>query len=174
MIVTALLLALSGAPDASAATAPPPPCLSGEAAHAFDFWVGDWDVYVGGQLAGRDTVERDLDGCAIFESWGEADHSGRGKSLFAFDARKQLWTQTWVTNDSSQPGGIKLKVLRRRAPGSVTFQGEIEGKTGAVYFDRTTLTANPDGTVRQLIEVSRDGAVWKSGFDAIYRRRDGK
>ena len=85
-----------------------------------------------------------------------------------YDARKDLWTQTWITNNSAVPGGIKVKVLRAHAPTSTTFQGEIEGKSGAVYYDRTILTARPRGRVHQEIQVSRDGVTWRTGFDAIY------
>lgn len=143
------------------------PCRATEVSRNLDFWVGDWDVYVGKDLAGRDTVERILEGCAVTERWngGAGD---KGMSLFAYDARKDLWTQTWVTSNSALPGGIKVKVLRAHGPATTTFQGEIEGKTGAVYYDRTILTALPGGRVHQEIQVSRDGVAWRSGFDAIY------
>ena len=143
------------------------PCRATEVSRNLDFWVGDWDVYVGKDLAGRDTVERVLDGCAVTERW-DGGGGDRGMSLFAFDARKDLWTQNWVTNNSALPGGIKLKVLRARSPTSTTFQGEIEGKSGAIYYDRTILTALPGGRVHQEIQLSRDGVNWRTGFDAIY------
>ena len=143
------------------------PCRATEVSRNLDFWVGDWDVYVGNDLAGRDTVERILGGCAVTERWngGAGDE---GMSLFAYDARKDLWTQTWVTSDSALPGGVKTKVLRAHSPTSTTFQGEIEGKSGAVYYDRTILTALPGGRVHQEIQVSRDGVAWRAVFDAIY------
>ena len=142
-------------------------CRATEVARNLDFWIGDWDVYVGTGLAGRDTVERILGGCGITERWRDTA-GGEGMSLFAFDSRKDLWTQTWITGDSSVPGGIKFKVLRVHTPASTTFQGEIEGQSGAVYYDRTILTALPGGRVHQEIEVSRDGVSWRSGFDAVY------
>lgn len=161
---------------AAAQCAPPPaaqPCRATEASKALDFWLGEWDVYVGAGLAGTDTVERILGGCGIVERW--RDTSGdEGLSLFAFDARKDLWTQTWVTDDSAAPGGIKVKVLRARGPATTTFQGEIEGKSGAVYYDRTILTALGNGRVHQQIQVSRDGSGWRTGFDAIYFPRGQK
>ena len=163
-----LMLLFTGATLPTVAVAQAnPPCRASEVSRSLDFWVGDWDVYVGKDLAGRDTVERILGGCGITERWngGAGDE---GMSLFAYDARKDLWTQNWITNDSSMPGGIKLKVLRARAPGTTTFQGEIEGKTGAIYYDRTILTALPGGRVHQQIQVSRDGIAWRTGFDAIY------
>ena len=146
----------------------PPACRASEAARALDFWIGDWDVYAQGKLDGHDRVTREVNGCVVIERWSQADQSGEGLSLFAFDARKDLWTQTWVTSDTSRPGGFKTKVLRRRSADSATFQGEIEGSTGAVYYDRTTLTRNLDGSVRQLIEVSRNGDAWRTAYDALY------
>jgi len=145
----------------------PAACRVTEVSRNLDFWVGDWDVYVGRDLAGRDTVELILDGCAVTERWngGAGD---QGMSLFAFDARKDLWVQNWITSNSSMPGGIKVKVLRAHAPGTTTFQGEIEGKSGAIYYDRTILTAQPGGRVHQEIQVSRDGVTWRTSFDAIY------
>lgn len=143
------------------------PCRATAVSRNLDFWVGDWDVYVGTTLAGRDTVERVVGGCGVVERWTDAG-GGRGMSLFAYDARKDLWTQTWVTDDSSLPGGIKVKVLRAHAPSTTTFQGEIEGKSGAVYYDRTILTAVSGGRVQQQIQVSRDGVTWRTAFDAIY------
>ena len=144
-----------------------PPCRATQVARSLDFWVGDWDVYTGTMLAGRDLVERVLGGCGITERWsgGEGD---AGMSLFAYDARKDLWTQTWITDNSSVPGGLKVKVLRARSPSSTIFQGEIEGRSGAVYYDRTILTALPGGRAHQEIQVSQDGVVWRTGFDAIY------
>jgi len=143
------------------------PCRATEVSRNLDFWVGDWDVYVGRDLAGRDTVQRILHGCGVTEQW-DGGAGDQGMSLFAYDARKDLWTQTWVTSNSAQPGGIKVKVLRAHTPGTTTFQGEIEGKSGAVYYDRTILTALPSGRVHQEIQVSHDGVTWRTGFDAIY------
>jgi len=163
-VIFALVLAISpvAAPAVTGSA-----CRATEVARNLDFWIGDWDVYVGKDLAGRDTVERVLGGCAVTERW-DGGPGDQGMSLFAYDARKDLWTQTWVTNDSGLPGGIKFKVLRAHAPRTTTFQGEIEGKSGAVYYDRTILTAIPSGRVHQEIQVSRDGVTWRTGFDAIY------
>ncbi|MFL6759300.1 hypothetical protein [Sphingomonas sp.] len=161
-LVAAAAIAAQGTGGAAS-----PPCRATEVSRNLDFWIGDWDVYVGSMLAGRDTVERILDGCAVTERWNGGG-GDEGMSLFAYDARKDLWTQNWVTNNSAVPGGIKVKVVRAHAPASTTFQGEIEGKSGAVYYDRTILTALPGGRVHQEIQVSRDGVAWRTGFDAIY------
>lgn len=170
-----MTVSVAGLVLAATAAAPAPPasvaapCRATEVSRNLDFWIGDWDVYLGKQLAGRDTVERMLGGCAVTERWNGASGPGdEGFSLFAYDARKDLWTQTWVTGNSAMPGGIKFKVLRAHTTSSTTFQGEIEAKSGAVYYDRTILTALPGGRVHQEIQVSHDGVAWRTGFDAIY------
>jgi hypothetical protein len=171
-----MVAALLGAcllPEALAAQAPPPAappapaCRATEVSRNLDFWVGNWDVYAGATLAGTDLVERILGGCAIVEHWHGPD-GDEGISLFAYDARHDLWTQTWVTGDTSVQGGLKFKVLRAHTPTTTIFQGELEGRSGAVYYDRTMLTAQAGGSVHQLIQVSRDGVSWRTGFDAIY------
>src|SRR2546423_12191889 len=167
LALAALLLGALPSAPASAQAPAGAPCRATVVSHNLDFWVGDWDVYVGTALAGRDVVERILDGCAFTERWNGGG-GDEGMSLFAYDARKDLWTQNWITNNSANPGGIKLKVLRAHSATSTTFQGEIEGKSGAVYYDRTILTVLPGGRVRQEIQMSRDGVTWRTGFDAIY------
>jgi hypothetical protein len=145
------------------------PCRATDVSRNLDFWVGDWDVYLGSARAGRDTVERVLDGCGVIERWAGADGpADQGMSLFTYDARKDLWTQYWITGNTGQPGGIKVKVLRAHSPTSTTFQGEIESQSGVVYYDRTILTSLAGGRVHQQIQTSRDGIAWRTGFDAIY------
>jgi hypothetical protein len=167
LLLGPLLCVIAARAEAQASTPGSPPCRARAVSRTLVFWVGDWDVYVGKDLAGRDNVERVLDGCAVTERW-DGGAGDQGMSLFGYDARKDLWVQNWITNNSALPGGIKVKVLRAHAPGTTTFQGEIEGKSGAIYYDRTILTALPGGRVHQEIQVSRDGVTWRTGFDAVY------
>src|SRR3954454_13466265 len=113
-VIAAMLLAAQAAGAAA-------PCRSTEVSRNLDFWVGDWDVYFGSQLAGRDTVERVLDGCGVVERW-DGGAGDQGMSLFTYDARKDLWTQNWITTNTGLPGGIKVKVLRAHSPTSTAFQ----------------------------------------------------
>ena len=48
--------------------------------------------------------------------------------------------------------------------------GGAFGREGIVGFDRLDFWM-PDGSVRQVIEVSRDGADWRVTFNALYVRR---
>ena len=174
MVLSALLVAVSMAAS-SAAPAPPPspvPCSTVAGFHDLDFWIGSWRVTTDGQYAGTDVVAPILDHCAVTENWNDADGS-HGLSLFYFNAFEQSWTQVWVTDLATARGGLKEKYLIARIPGGgVRFQGILPGAPGsAIIVDRTTLTPVDDGTVHQLIEISRDGGTtWTPTFDAIYAR----
>jgi len=167
--LTALLL-LAALPDARAQSSsdkpPPHPCETNPAWQQLDFWVGDWDVYMGETQVGTNRIEKILHGCALLENW--ADARGReGKSLFYYNSVTREWKQVWVT----ESGTMKEKTLVADYDGGgVRFQGNLPQQDGSVVLDRTTLTPLEDGSVRQLIEQSRDaGQTWTVGFDALYR-----
>jgi hypothetical protein len=148
----------------------PAPGCSNATFRALDFWLGTWTVTVGSQYAGTDVVTRELEGCAVTEKWTDADGS-HGQSLFFYDGFAGRWQQIWVTDDSTRVGGLKYKTLVGQYPGGgVRFQGILPSPPGRTpILDRTTLTPLHDGTVHQVIEISKDGGNnWIAGFDAIY------
>lgn len=152
--------------------ADPAKCTDLEEYGQLDFWLAEWNVYAGDELAGTNRIEKTLSGCAVLEHWKGAA-GGEGKSLF-FVNGDGIWKQVWVTEWATQPGGVKEKTWQAMDdPSQVRFQGRIPLPDGGSYLDRTTLTKLPSGEVRQLIEFSRDeGTTWRAGFDATYRRPD--
>lgn len=129
--------------------------------HALDFWIGRWDVSQGGQLVGTNTIESTLNGCAVLEHWRDVE-GGEGTSLFYYDQSADRWKQVWITNKALDAGGTKEKIEQTEYTnnGRIRFQGR----------DRTTLTREPNGKVRQLIESTPDnGKTWRATFDAIYQ-----
>lgn len=145
-------------------------CRMSEAGRALDFWLGDWTVYQGNTQIGVNGIQLELGGCAVFEHWTNSA-GNEGKSLFYFDAAADIWQQVWVTEDTGRPGGLKLKQMTERGEGMARFEGELEHPTRGAYLDRTTLTLQPNGDVRQLIEISFDGGTnWQQTFDGTYKR----
>jgi hypothetical protein len=172
-----LVLVLSFVSSAHADRLPPPvskPCRDQAQGRALDFWIGDWKVVnvTDGTPAGENRIARLLDGCAITETWHGVDKGDDGMSLFTYDARRHLWDQVWVTQDTSRAGGLKHKTMTGILyANAVRFQGTIAAPKGDV-IDRTTLTPWRDGRVRQTIEWSKDsGKTWKAVFDAFYVRK---
>lgn len=134
--------------------------------HQLDFWVGSWDVYVEGKLDGHDVVEKVLDGNAIIEHWKGVTPGDEGKSWFYARPALKSWKQVWVAVN----GAYKEKESTL-VEGGIRFTGTAFGPKGKSRPDRTTLSRNPDGTVRQIIEFSTDqGKTWTVGFDAVYKK----
>lgn len=119
-------------------------CRQSPRMHALDFWIGRWDVSQGGQPVGTNTIESTLDGCAILEHWRDVE-GGEGTSLFYYDQSANAWKQVWITDHALRLGGTKEKIEQKEYTTSsrIRFQG----------IDRTTLTREADGKVRQLIET---------------------
>ena len=164
-----------GHPTASAGHPSPPPAASGcsgrFANHRLDFWLGDWVVYAKGTIDGTSHIGAILGGCAIQEEW--IDVTGeQGRSWFYVDPATGRLKQVWLTSRADELGGTKEKVeLPGGGPRSVQFQGLLVANSGKQMEDRTTLTLQPDDTVRQMIELSTDGGrTWAAQYDAVYRR----
>ncbi len=147
-------------------------CSTDEAFKKLDFWVGDWNVMAGDTKVGDNKIEKLLNGCLIQENW-KGSSGGEGKSWFFYDAITKQWKQIWITQNSTRPGGLKEKILIKEfEEGGVRFQGKYPNTDGNTIFDRTTLTPQSDGSVRQLIEISTDeGKTWKPTFDAEYVKK---
>jgi hypothetical protein len=159
------------AAHAQGAASPPRTCDTDSTYHKLDFWLGDWRVTVNGVLDGTDRIEKVLGGCAIIESWHDAD-GHLGQSLFFVSPVMRRWKQVWITDQAQATGGTKEKSAIGWYPdGGVRFQGELIGALGRIVLDRTTLTPMPDGTVRQVIEHSLDGgSTWQPPYVATYTR----
>ncbi|MBK8198907.1 MAG: hypothetical protein IPK75_11085 [Acidobacteria bacterium] len=167
-----LLAACATAPETaaqSAAASPPPPC-STPAHHAFDFWIGEWDVFnAAGNQVGTNTITREEYGCLLVEHWTDANGI-TGQSYNFLDPSTDKWRQLWisggeVTDFEGAPdaaGVLRLDgVSRPRNPG------------GTTSIVRGTWTANPDGTVTQHFE-RQDPATgsWSDTFVGTYVRKD--
>jgi hypothetical protein len=142
-------------------------CVDSADYRLLDFWLGEWNVYLNGHLAGTNRIEKILDGCAVLEHWKDVE-GNEGKSLFYRDPATGSWKQVWVTDT----GSMKEKSWKSTAPdGSVLFQGEVAVPGGKRVQDRTTLY--PAGrVVRQVIEHSTDGGkTWRVVFEGDYRRK---
>lgn len=148
---------------ALAAAAAPVPCDT-VAHHAFDFWIGDWDVYTPtGKLAGTNKITRELGGCVVHEHYA-TPQGFSGESLNIYDAGRKVWHQSWV--DSS---GSLLVIEGQPFEHGMKLEGAI-GEDGKPTPQRITWTANADGTVRQLWEQANTDGTWKVAFDGLYKR----
>ncbi len=162
--------------EAPPATPPPAPTCEGENYDAFDFWVGEWDVYVTGaetrpdgspRIVAQSKIEKLYNGCAIRENWMPA-RPNPGGSLSGYNPETGMWEQTWI---GSSPGQVYFKGQGVRTGMVLTGLWPNVGGPGRDGLIRMTYTPNElDGSVRQRGEVSYDeGESWGPSFDFTYR-----
>ena len=150
------------APEPTSAT----PCAD-RRSRDFDFWIGEWEVFAGGKLAGHNSIRSLLEGCVLHENW-EGTQGGAGTSLNFYNTQTGLWQQFWVWRN-----GTTLELAGSYRDGRMVLEGESLDSSGALLRNRVTWFANEDGTVRQLWEVSAgDAGAWRTVFDGHYRKSE--
>jgi hypothetical protein len=165
MAVASVLLASSALAFSQASD-----CRSDEDYRLLDFMIGNWDVYVNGQLDGHNRIEEVAAGCAMTEYWTGADGSP-AMGLFFVDPSSHGWSQVLVTDQATHPGGLKQRLLTKRLDGGVRFDGKIDVPGKGVLLERCSMTRLPDGRLQELKDQSRDnGKTWHVVYDAIYQR----
>jgi hypothetical protein len=160
--------AASAAAAPAQPTAPLPPACEGPKFHELDFWMGDWDVTVSGtsQVAGHNLVERVYGGCGLRENWvGAPPSGGSGGSINAYDPTHDEWRQFWLGS-----GGGITDYHGHLEDGRMVLIAHAIGQSGKPYAVRLIFTPNPDGSVRQTFEYTRDEKTWNMRTDLTYRR----
>lgn len=145
------------------AATPKSPCLTNDAYRQFDFWIGEWDVYQNGTLAGKSKIEIILDSCIISENWYSASSGYKGKSYNYYDPVTGSWHQTWVDNFG---GGLEFQGKKDKE--KLEFKGVSVDKEGEKTYYRMTYFLRKDKNVRQLWEQSTDQEKWTNLFDGLY------
>lgn len=134
--------------------------------HQFDFWLGEWDVYMYGtdQLVGKSHIMSINDSTALLENYTStnADMPFSGKSVNTYNRKKgkwqQFWTDSWGTVLELE-GGIKNGIMVLEATVDTTF-------------NRITWEEIDNGAVRQIWTITSDGGdTWKTIYDGEYRKR---
>lgn len=168
-----LIALLAAVPAAAQSPAPEPAdtlatACRGDAFRQFDFWVGHWNVSTQARgTVGQNRIDRVAAGCGLREVY----HAGgyNGTSLNWYDPGSGEWTQIWIDNSGLRlhlTGGVDDR-------GAMVLSGERVGRDGPVT-DRITWVPQPDGSVRQIWDVSSDGGLtWRNVFSGHYTRVEG-
>lgn len=131
----------------------------------FDFWAGDWEAYDADNLSvpvAHALVTRILDGCVLHEDY-RGTNGSHGESFTIFDAGRNVWHQSWVTNH-----GALLVIEGEPQNGAMTLSGEDRSEDGRRRLVRGTWTPVKGG-VSEVAERSTDGGkTWTPWFDLIF------
>jgi hypothetical protein len=140
------------------------PCRNVPEYRQFDFWLGEWDVEIGGQRIGRSSIQLILDECVVFENFETQGYSG--KSLNSWDAGKKRWEQFYTDT-----AGTSRHFLGKIENDRMVMTTEFD-RNGTKVINRMTYSKEGADKVRQFIEISIDGGkTWSPGFDGMYVRR---
>jgi hypothetical protein len=164
-------IALTAAAASAQTSQKPPDCTAPEH-HAFDFWVGQWEVRApDGKVAGTNDISSILNGCVNLEEW-TGSQGGSGKSFNMYSRADRKWHQTWV-----DANGGRLDLVGGFEDGKLTLIGENVAPDGSRMMQKLVFEkiAGSPHKVRQLWHQSRDGGQsWAVAFDGMYEQKTGK
>jgi hypothetical protein len=135
--------------------------------HEFDFFLGDWDTYdisAPDKAIARNHVTPMVGACAVRELYEQFD--GRvGESFSVYDATRQLWHQSWVTN-----AGELLLLDGHLIGDKMVLIGTQRSANGVPSLVRGVWYRDSTG-VRETADRSSDsGRTWSPWFDIEFRR----
>ena len=158
---------------ARAQDTPPAACETGDEFTAFDFWIGEWQVYSNDDeenLLGTNSVTKHYGDCLIMERWQGADGSA-GASINYYNKVTDEWRQVWVSNGYSIDfaGGLD-------ASGAMVLEGFLYNYQQAAKTPfRGIWTLEDDGSVIQHFDIyNADDEDWSVWFEGRYVRREGE
>lgn len=147
------------------------PCKTRPEARQFDFWIGEWDVYLNAyphHRVGSSVIQNVSGECTILENWQSFNNPFTGKSQNWFDPNTKKWSQLWVGSG----GGSQLYTDGEYSDGAMRFKyvqpdGKGYMQPGNFFF----YNLGPD-LVRQYQELSADsGKTFTVVYDFLYKRR---
>lgn len=104
-----------------------------------------------------------LKDCVVFENW-RGGRGSDGKSFNKYDPATAKWEQFWVSDT-----GTTTHYQGSFSEGAMRFTATAGAQTIHLTFSKL-----PDGSVRQLSELSADGGKrWAVQYDFTYRRKQG-
>lgn len=137
------------------------PCKLTSDYRQFDYWLGEWDVEIGGQKLASSSVQLILDECVIFENYTDS-RGYAGKSFSIYDATSKKWEQRYVDTTGAfhtWTGGIE--------DGRMVFYWKTPQSLNKMTYEKEA----PD-RVRQLLFASTDdGKTWQPTYNGLYMRR---
>jgi hypothetical protein len=145
------------------------PCMVNPHAREFDFWAGEWNVYVTGTkfYAGHSLVQIISNGCALLENWDSP--ASNGKSINFIDPVTNKWKQSWA---GSYAGGVQEFVNGEYKDSAMRFTFETTDAQGHKIIGRFIFYNEPNGQVRQFNETSNDeGKTWTTSYDFTYIKK---
>ena len=147
------------------------PCRTAAESRAFDFWLGEWDVYPTGNpnfKAGFNKITKAAQGCVILENWQAAGGPHEGMSINYFDFTDRKWKQKWAGSGQDVQDFYDGEYVDK----AMRFKYIGRNPDGTTFTGRLTFSDLAPGKVRQHSERTDDeGKTWQTVYDLTYIRR---
>jgi len=148
------------------------PCMKQKQLREFDFWIGEWTVFVTGtdQIAGFSRIDLASGGCMILENWTSAGNIPFvGKSINFIDGSSGKWKQIWV---GSNAPSLSEFVNGSYHDGAMRFEFEENTSQGSKQLVHFIFYNEGADQVRQHHKTSTDkGKTWNTTYDFTYKRK---
>lgn len=144
----------------------PAPC-SDPQFRAFDFWVGDWDVFSeDGAQIGVNSITIEEKGCLLVERWTDAN-GNTGQSYNFVDHATGKWRQVWVS-----PGMVIDYIGGADENGAMVLEGDVTTQGAKPQKFKGTWSLQGDGGVRQQFQTyDEETKQWTPVFVGVYRQK---
>ncbi len=145
------------------------PCLSQPHGKDFDFWIGEWDVYIAGtnNLIGKSKITKVNGGCVILENWTSLVSPQTGISMNFIDPATGKWTQ-----DYSGSGGGRTLYTDGEYKDSAMHFNYVGTFNNASFPGHFIFYNEGENQVRQFNDFSTDGGkTFVTAYDYTYKRR---
>ncbi len=141
------------------------PCKHKPEHQRLDFWLGEWDVFVGGNKTAVSYITKSEGGCTLHEDY-RTNGGFYGTSYNYFDPQDSVYKQIWIDKFNSitnyravDYADGKLVMLATRPNGNLSRMSYQWNEA--------------DQSVTQTMEGSSDeGKTWTSNFTGVYRKKE--
>ena len=170
-LTAAALIVTAGQAAAQTATGKPgETCRTNASYRAQDFTVGEWDVFTGDTKTAEVSMKLILNDCVIEERWTvyKGRDDGNGVGLFSYSPLLKNWGYYWAT-DTGAATSFRGSLIK---PGEMRYVTQRPMPNGKLRLRHWTLSANPDGTIRELsVGTEDDGQTWITEYDLKWVRK---
>ncbi len=142
------------------------PCRHQPEYKQFDFWVGDWNVFVNGNRVGTNRIDHLDEGCVLMENW-DANGSQVGISINYYDPALSKWRQVYVWD-----AGFVTEFTGSFENGAMTFFAAARGAGGQTGRQRMVFRQLAKDSVTQVTDQTfDDGKTWTNVWNSVYVRK---
>lgn len=133
-----------------------------------DFFLGSWSCeHPDGRKIEDVSVARPMSGSSAMVVTIQNAQGSQFTGLMAPNSADRTWS--WVYSDNI--GSTTSLTGTLNDSGAVRFTGRLLSPAGAGVHLRLTFSPQSDGSINESVEVSEDGAAWRTHHEAVYRKK---